>query len=85
MCEYIAAKYFAFGQVPKTGVPVHIEPKSGTYLNQVKDARHERGFWPMRKHYFFTYFAPEQQQNMSGDGQPSNSQSRAFVKAFPSV
>ena len=37
--------------MPKTGIPVHIKLKTGTYLNQVKNARHERCFWAMRKRY----------------------------------
>ena len=35
--------------MPKTGIPVHIEPKTGTYENEVKNARRERRFWPIGK------------------------------------
>ena len=34
------------GQGPKTGIPVRLGPKTGTYQNQVKNATHEPCHWP---------------------------------------
>ena len=58
LCKLRGTSYYSYnhrqptkilGKVPKTGIPVHIEPKPGTHQNQVKNARHEQRVLPIRK------------------------------------